>query len=76
MINGSALRRIAVAEAIDSHAYGLCYGIKQRVHHADCAMTWITANHLIRHLEQAGSVLMRTDLSPAPAIARMPPSVR
>ena len=46
-------------ELIDTHSYALRYDGKKRVHHADHIMARVTAEYLIRHLEQAGFVLLR-----------------
>jgi hypothetical protein len=45
------------------------------VHHVDDAMARITAERLIRHLEQAGFVLMRKAPDAAPTTAIMPSSI-
>ena len=55
----------------DALAHALRYDGKRRVHHADGAMARITAEHLIRHLAQAGFVLMRQEPGAAPTTAGM-----
>jgi hypothetical protein len=68
-------RRLADSvELIDTLAYALRYDGKKRVHHADDVMARVTAEYLIRHLEQAGFVLMRKAPGAAPATAIMPSS--
>jgi hypothetical protein len=52
MTDPSTLRRADSAEVADALAYALLYDGNRRVHHADGAMTRITADYLIRHLEQ------------------------
>jgi hypothetical protein len=57
----------APAEVADALAYALWYDGSRRVHHIDDVMARITAERLIRHLEQAGFVLMQAP--PAPTMA-------
>jgi transketolase len=71
MPNAGALRPADPVEVADALAYALLYDGKRCVHHADDAMARITAERLIRHLEQAGFVLMRA----APTTSNMPPSI-
>ena len=63
------------ADVADALAYALRYDGKRRVHHADGVMARITAERLIRHLERAGFVLMRSEPSPAPTTSNMPPPI-
>ena len=71
MPNAGALRPADPIEAAGALAYALRYDGKRRVYHTDDAMVRITAEWLIRHLEQAGFVLMRA----APTTSNMPPSI-
>src|SRR3954451_24331285 len=61
MTNAPPLRPADPADVADALAYALRYDGNRRVHHADEVMARITAEHLIRHLAQAGFVLMRTE---------------
>jgi hypothetical protein len=65
MTDPSTLRRADSAEVADALAYALLYDGNRRVHHADGAMTRITADYLIRHLAQAGFVLMQSGPQPS-----------
>jgi len=69
---GSARRFGEVADAL---AYALRYDGKRRVHHADDAMARITAERLIRHLEQAGFALMRKAPGATSTTSHMPSSI-
>jgi hypothetical protein len=75
MTDASPLRPADPTEVADALAYALRYDGNRRVHHADGAMARITAEHLIRHLAQAGFVLMRQEPGAAPTTAGMPSSV-
>jgi hypothetical protein len=63
------------AEIADALAYTLLYGGRRRAHHADDAMARITTEYLIRHLAQAGFVLMREPPGAAATTAPMPSSI-
>jgi hypothetical protein len=63
------------AEVADALAYALRYDGNRRVHHADDVMARITAEYLIRHLVQAGFVVMRTPPGAAPTTTHMPSSI-
>ena len=75
MTNPAQLHPADPADVADALAYALRYDGKRRVYHADDAMARITAERLIRHLERAGFVLMRSEPSPAPTTSHMPPSI-
>jgi hypothetical protein len=75
MPNVPPLRPADPAEVADALAYALRYDGKWRVYHADDAMARITAERLIRHLEQAGFVLMRKAPGAAPTTSSMPSSI-
>jgi len=74
MSTEAPLRPADPAEVADALAYALRYDGKRRVHHADGVMARITAERLIRHLERAGFVLMRSEPAAAPTTAIMPSS--
>ena len=75
MTNPAQLHPADPADVADALAYALRYDGKRRVHHADGVMARITAERLIRHLERAGFVLMRSEPSPAPTTSNMPPPI-
>jgi|tagenome__1003787_1003787.scaffolds.fasta_scaffold20825686_3 hypothetical protein len=75
MTEASTLRPADSAEVADAIAYALRYDDKRRVHHADHVMARITAEYLIRHLEQFGFVLLREPPGAAPTTAIMPSSI-
>ena len=75
MSRAPPLRPADPADVADALAYALRYDGKRRVHHADGVMARITAERLIRHLERAGFVLMRSEPSPAPTTSNMPPPI-
>jgi hypothetical protein len=75
MTDASTLRPADSAEVADALAYALRYDGNRRVFHADDAMARITAEHLIRHLAQAGFVLMRQDPAASPTTSNMPSSI-
>jgi hypothetical protein len=70
------LRPATADEIAEALAFALLYTGRKRVHDADQAMSRITAERLVRHLEQSGFVLMRVAPRPAPTTAIMPPSPR
>jgi hypothetical protein len=53
------LREASVEEIVESLAFALRYEGRKRVNHADETMARITADRLVRHLAEAGFVLMR-----------------
>jgi hypothetical protein len=55
--------------------FALRYDGRKRVHDADDAMGRITAERLVRHLQQSGFVIMKPVPASAPTTAIMPPSV-
>jgi len=75
MTDASTLRRADSAEVADALAYALRYNGRRRLHHADDVMARITAERLIRHLEQAGFVLMRSEPATAATTSHMPSSI-
>jgi hypothetical protein len=73
MTSTRPLRPADPADVANALAYALLlYDGKRRVHHADGAMARITAERLIRHLEQAGFVLMRSEPAATPTTSNMP----
>jgi hypothetical protein len=75
MTNPFTLRPADPAEVAEALAYVLHYDGKRRVYYADDAMARITAERLIRHLEQVGFVLMRKAPGAAPTTSSMPSSI-
>jgi len=75
MPNVPTLRPADPIEVADALAYALRYDGKRRVYHADDAMARITAERLIRHMEQAGFMLMRKAPGAAPITSSMPSSI-
>lgn len=69
----TSLRPAQPDEIADALAYALRYEGRKRTHHADDLMARITAERLVRHLEQAGFVLMKAPGLVAPTSARMRP---
>jgi hypothetical protein len=63
----SNLRPATAEEIAESLAFGLRFNGRKRVHHADPLMARITAEHLVRHLEQSGFVLMKQPAGTAPS---------
>ena len=55
----ATLREATVEEIVESLAFALRYEGRKRVNHADETMARITADRLVRHLAEAGFVLMR-----------------
>jgi hypothetical protein len=68
------LRPATADEIADTLSLALRYQGRKRVHHADDAMTRITAERLVQHLEASGFVLMKGPPRGAPTTAHMPPS--
>ncbi|WP_245215609.1 hypothetical protein [Pararoseomonas baculiformis] len=61
------LRPATEDEIAESLAYGLQYDGRRRVHHADTAMARITAERLVRQLQESGFVLMKRPAAAAPS---------
>ncbi len=68
------LRRASTEEIAETLSFALRYDGRRRVHDADQAMARITADRLVRHLEQSGFVLMKAAPAPAPTTSTMPPA--
>jgi hypothetical protein len=61
-------------EIVEALAFSLRYDGRKRVHDAELAMARITAQRLVRHLQQSGFVLMKGPPRPAPTTSGMPSS--
>ena len=61
------LRPATTSELQESLSFALRYEGRRRVHHADDVMARITAERLVRHLEQSGFVLMKRPSRDAPS---------
>ncbi len=68
--------RPATPDEIDAAlSFALQYDGRRRVYDAANAMAQITAERLVRHLQQSGFVIMKAPAASAPTTANMPPSV-
>jgi hypothetical protein len=65
------LRPASADEIAESLAFSLRFEGRKRVHHADDMMARITAERLVRHLEQSGYVLMKRPEAPPPSSTRL-----
>ena len=70
MTENQTLRPATAEEIIDSLAFALRYEGRKRVAHADDLMARITADRLVRHLQDSGFVLMKQPSRRAPAAMR------
>jgi hypothetical protein len=61
------LRPASAEEIADSIAFALRYEGRKRVTHADGMMARITADRLVRHLQESGFVLMKQPSGTAPS---------
>jgi hypothetical protein len=68
------LRPASPDEIAETLSFALRYEGRKRVHDASDVMARITADRLVRHLQQSGFVLMRLAPASAPTTATMPPS--
>ena len=66
------LRAATANELQDSLSFALRYQGRKRVHQADDVMARITAEHLVRHLEASGYVLMKKPGRDAPSTSGHP----
>ena len=64
------LRPASTMEIEETLSFALRYAGRKRVHHADDVMARITAERLVRHLEQSGYVLMKRPNAAAPSTSR------
>ena len=76
MTDGASQLRPASAEEIATAlSFALRYDGRKRVHDAADAMARITAERLVRHLQQSGFVIMKAPAAAAPTTTNMPPSM-
>ncbi len=75
MTDPAPLRPATSDEIAQSLAFALRYNGRKRVHDADDIMARITAERLVRHLQQSGFVLMKAPPGVASTTAGMPSSV-
>ena len=68
------LRPASPDEIAETLGFALQYNGRRRVRDADEVMARITAERLVRHLQQSGFVLMRKPPATAPTTAIMPVS--
>jgi len=52
-------------DLVDALSFALRFEGRRRIHHADDSMARITADRLVRYLEQSGFVVMKRPLRPA-----------
>jgi hypothetical protein len=64
------LRPATADEIATALSFALRYQGRKRVFDADDAMARITADRLVRHLEQSGFVLMKKPPAMAPSVSR------
>jgi hypothetical protein len=67
------LRPATADEIAETLSFALRYNGRRRVHDAVDAMARITADRLVRHLQQSGFVLMKSAPAAASTTAHMPP---
>ncbi len=75
MTNPAPLRLASADEIAATLSFALRYDGRKRVHDAADAMARITAERLVRHLQQSGFVIMKAPAAVAPTTTNMPPSV-
>ncbi len=63
----TTLQEASMEEIVESLSFALRYEGRKRVNHADEVMARITADRLVRHLEDSGFVLMRKPGAKAPS---------
>ena len=68
-------RPASADEIVAALSFALQYEGRKRVHDAADAMARITAERLVRHLQQSGFVIMKATAAAAPTTINMPPSV-
>ncbi len=69
-MSNNDLRPASSMELEETLSFALRYAGRKRVHHADGMMARITAERLVRHLEQSGYVLMKRPGEAAPSTSR------
>jgi hypothetical protein len=72
MPDTAPLRPASADEIAESLSFALRYEGRKRVHDTADVMARITADRLVRHLQQAGFVLMKSAPASAPTTAGMP----
>jgi hypothetical protein len=76
MTDTTPLRPASADDIVAALAFALHHEGRKRVHDAADAMAWITAERLVRHLQQSGFVIiMKAPTAAAPTTTNMPPSV-
>ncbi len=75
MTDTGPLRPASADEIATALSLALRYDGRKRVHDAADAMARITAERLVRHLQQSGFVIMKLPAAKAPTTAIMLPSV-
>jgi hypothetical protein len=75
MTDPTPLRPATPDEIVETLAFALRYRGRKRMHDADEAMSRITAERLVQHLERSGFVIMKGPVGAAPTTAGMPSSV-
>jgi len=68
-------RPASADEIVDALSFALRYDGRKRVHDAADVMARVTAERLVRHLQQSGFVIMKSPAAVAPTTTNMPPSV-
>jgi hypothetical protein len=72
MTDPAPLRPATPDEIAETLAFALRYNGRKRVHDADEAMSRITAERLVRHLERSGFVIMKGPAGAAPRVRLKP----
>jgi hypothetical protein len=74
MPDDATLRPATRDEITQTLSFALQFEGRKRVHHADDIMAKITADRLVKHLEESGFVLMKRPPATAPTTSHMPSS--
>jgi hypothetical protein len=75
MNNTAPLRPASADEIVAALSFALQYEGRKRVHDTADAMARITAERLVRHLQQSSFVIMKAPAAVAPTTTNMPPLV-
>ena len=75
MNNTAPLCPASADEIVAALSFALQYEGRKRVHDAADAMARITAERLVRHLQQSSFVIMKAPAAVAPTTTNMPPLV-
>jgi hypothetical protein len=70
----SQLRPASAGETATTLSFALRDDGRKRVHDTADAMARITAERLVRHLQQSGFVIMKAPAAVAPTTTNLPPS--